>query len=989
WMLPDSGIIYATREDALPDASDKAAKTPIDEESDDALNLALHELARDRISPTDFWLDPTRRPSAIMLVNGSQLGRGGSNEFEDEEKGLILATNLPAYIKGQFNVHDEEEFEEELDTNWDNFYDRSANDLNENFACRQDDPRLPDCNVGDNWRAVSVLADSLTLLSDNFRFGFRNEGDYDLRNNQTDNLFRSISDSGYPNSNIPVDNNIQISKKRLDNGFWDNTFATNGLSSDNDSFEGGTAYQDDDYSTRNNEPLFSSYFTNFVTPVQRRLEGPEYVMETCRKLPVSECLPSDWVVGYDANNNGNLWKNDEELETFKESGVDINGNGKTNDVLVEAEITSEQLFRIGTVNRNRLGAGTTAAPPKDPKDQRYPRRVAFKRYSNSLVLDNELRPTPLGIDSSGNVDEFPYSNFPDGTINGNTINQPKNSLWFRTANAENPDDPSDRGDADEFTFKDHPLFYLAASPELDDYEANPALDGYYDDRDRWLLPDMKPLNSDIEDLNDDEAAYTICVDGAGQSQEAQVTKAGLSGSGCSVDSAVNALSNAGSTTNKDLNTSIQLGEGDKNPDEVNNFLVYNYKVTSKLTDHGVGDPDPDGDPATDDGEKQNFIHIGSTDPSKPITITLKGDEDSIFILQPSEDTPVLFQNVQLILDGVTPNQVFWLSNKGMAFAGENTLAGNFLAKDDDDSLLVFDTNGDIEDSTGYPYTPANTEIRGGRFLGFGGTGGTFNEDGTAFDDFKTVLDSDVAINAITTTRQPLLVPVLQTNRPEGDGRPFPFKNANTPENTDQFFETYWMPLPPDTDDNIDQGTFNLIMAVGDSPARYRADSPGRAEINGAVSNLTRFLENWSDDGKVAFPVKIQGSFIQLQRSSYSTAPFWQLTPRGPGGVDDENQGSFLGYSQRYAFNGKHAQYYTPPERQFGFDVGLLSQLPDLFAQRFTLPPTSDPNEYYREVGRNDDWIQALLCGVQMNGNNPTNNQAVNTEYRPEQCDTDL
>jgi len=29
-------------------------------------------------------------------------------------------------------------------------------------------------------------------------------------------------------------------------------------------------------------------------------------MEICRRPPVSECGPDDWVVGYDRNNNGSL-----------------------------------------------------------------------------------------------------------------------------------------------------------------------------------------------------------------------------------------------------------------------------------------------------------------------------------------------------------------------------------------------------------------------------------------------------------------------------------------------------------------------------------------------------------------------------------------------------------------------------------------------------------------------------------------------------------
>jgi hypothetical protein len=53
-----------------------------------------------------------------------------------------------------------------------------------------------------------------------------------------------------------------------------------------------------------------------------------------------------------------------------------------------------------------------------------------------------------------------------------------------------------------------------------------------------------------------------------------------------------------------------------------------------------------------------------------------------------------------------------------------------------------------------------------------------------------------------------------------------------------------------------------------------------------------------------------------------------------------------------------------PVRNWGFDVALLSQNPDLFAQRFVTPTTDPPDEYYREVSRDDRWVQGLLCATQ-------------------------
>ena len=133
-----------------------------------------------------------------------------SQTFQAAEKGLILATNLPVYVQGDFNIHSGEEFLNTLAPDWSNFYTRTAAQINPNFACRQGDPRLPNCTTGDQWRAATVLADAVTLLSNNFKFGFRNHGDYDLRNNN---------------------GNQDSINKLLNNGFWHNNFVTNGLSS--------------------------------------------------------------------------------------------------------------------------------------------------------------------------------------------------------------------------------------------------------------------------------------------------------------------------------------------------------------------------------------------------------------------------------------------------------------------------------------------------------------------------------------------------------------------------------------------------------------------------------------------------------------------------------------------------------------------------------------------------------------------------------------
>jgi hypothetical protein len=391
WLLPNSGIIYASRDDALADRS--ARSTDPDQTK--------------RESPTDYRLDPTRKPNGILLINGQPLFRGGAaptgaTSVNDvvREKGLTLVSNLPAYIKGNFNPHGNnppvapgviaafapvEEFVTQVSPNWSNFYDRDL-PLDPNFACRAGDPRFPKCQ-GDFWRPATVLTDSLTLLSQSYRFGFRNEGDFDLRNN-------AGAAAVWP---------------RRQQGFFNNNFVTNGLSSgafsDNGILVGlpgaGTPLTDPNYV---NAPpatpppfLWSSYFNNFVTPVQRRGKFLEYVMEVCPKLPVAACKDEDWFI---------------DLTT---------GAATPRAENVTLEMTPYPA--PNPANPSLLRAGSTVDPPATSL-QRFPRRVAFARDpapgsgNNSPPLKDITGPQPLGINA--------------GVISANAVAR-NGSLWFAGA----------------------------------------------------------------------------------------------------------------------------------------------------------------------------------------------------------------------------------------------------------------------------------------------------------------------------------------------------------------------------------------------------------------------------------------------------------------------------------------------------------------------------------------------------------------------------
>jgi hypothetical protein len=487
YMLPLSGVIYATRDDALPDRSnrDSTVAGKIDE-----------DLAKE-LSPTDYKLDPTRRPNGILLVNGSKLGRKTSYATSEEvrrEKGLTLVSNLPVYIQGNFNLHTQGEFTSDTPnvTDWANFYTRTG--LNPNFACRAGDPSRKQtgfvCDTGDDWRQANILADAVTLLSNNFKpaaatypkFGYRNEGDFDLRNNAGNtvvgynfpNLPLTLSEDPLTPGGLDIDLDgdgkktstvtlAQITAKgaRMLNGFQPyNNFVTNGLSSGRnpnrttnkasfdlnrdgalvDANDDANTPTDTDYRTATAKALDSTYFNNYVTPIQRRGTFSEYVMEICRKLPVSACGPDDWVIG---------------------AGID-----KTLKAKVGAIITTETLA-------TSLWSGTTALPPLDRNDQRYPRRVAFLRNEDGTLALAGNKPIPLGIDTTtpaanGKVECYSYAadptNYPDCTTFGTTAaSRPRtasNALLFRTTNDLTTPNDSSKTPPSNWTYSEsNPLWY--------------------------------------------------------------------------------------------------------------------------------------------------------------------------------------------------------------------------------------------------------------------------------------------------------------------------------------------------------------------------------------------------------------------------------------------------------------------------------------------------------------------------------------------------
>ncbi len=943
YFLPNSGIIYASRDDALPDASD-------------ATNAAK------LLSPTDFRLDPTRRPNGIRLINGSNLSRLSENTYREEEKGLILVTNLPVYVKGDFNLHrppggstDIEEFRETLVPNWDNFYTRVAT-AEPNFACRPGRTGCPSISSnlssnGDTWRTATIISDAVTLLSGNFQDGFRDQGDFDLRNNA----------------------GSSVTQNRKKNGFWDNSFVTSALWWDTNNTN--NAYP----AEKTTNSYVSSYLTNGVTPVQRRVNFPEYVMEICRKLPVSACTPSDWIAGSSGSSTG--------------AGSTTSPTPSATTSPTPSATTSPTpqgaSSLIGTPAAN-LVAGTTAKPAIDPADQRYPRRVAFQRDSSGKLSllqgsNGAVAPTPLGIDSSGKVAAFPYpgtntpntgtsipntgSNTPNtGTSIPNTgtsiPNLANNALWFRTTTntsgkpfCNGNNDPVSGCTSDDRSYaNDKPLYYdgntRLFSPSTPDIPGVPSLN----------LPDENPASS-----------YTICTEQSssknylitntnkpelGQCSTetgnpmAQIQEALQGFLSLQPDDAINTTNIVRRPQQTGIAGAFDPSVGSitfaSNPLAPSQPIVNVIDIIGDFTytdNNNSGNTRSRSNPT--DNTRTRTNNTGNNNASScPTRLELVGNDNSIFVLRKNSDLNFGIGSgtgcaVQLILTGVDPNNVFWAINGNVQWnVPGNSLAGTLITK-----------------SASTPNWQNVNFSGGGRVLGFNGVPSNLPP----------------GITAIASKAQPSLEPVLQIHSPDGS----PGSGSNLDQGNGQLQNQWIQQAKTDT-------TFNAAFVSGNSPSRSVEEPAG-------LENFVRFLEQWQ--GRTT---KINGDFIQLKRSAYATAPFAPIISDNI--TKNDGSLSIFGYTPtKYPVGGTPAgtvPYYTAPSRQWGFDVGLLSQSPDLFAQKFTQQSIEPPNEFFREVGRNDPWIQTLLCAAEASdrlgglGADYTQYAILDKNQRPSACKSD-
>jgi hypothetical protein len=852
YLLPNSGIIYASRDDGLLDLSDTGAE-------------------KELLSPTDFKLDPTRRPNGIRLINGNNLER--DDDYRPEEKGLTLVTNLPTYIRGNFNLHEQsgtstevtEEFTDKLENDWSDFYSRNRT-LDTNFACRKGQTGCG--SNGDQWRAATIISDAMVLLSGSFQDGFRAQGDYDLNNNA----------------------GTSVTQARKKNGFWDNSFVPSALWWNTTNTDNAYPYQKPTAST-----YVGSYLTNTITPVQRRVDFPEYLMEYCPKIPVSSCAPSDWVIN--------------PLNLKATGAIDIPF--------------------VPIIHQ----AGTTATAPSSTVE-RYARRLAFKRkIDNTLELtdvNGEATPIPLGIDSSSGVKvikAFPYSTVATATLPSTA----DNALWYQTTSNR-----TGKPNLNTTFETDQPLSYTGdtklVSPPTYEF---PSFD-YNGDGDVTDPGESVPsLNLPIDDpttsvVEKPASSYTVCTKNEGASSSPSFSSSSTSGDDCNDNGTNDAYDAAQATLTGLLNLSATASTTDNIVLPTRTETTGSFPAAAGTTTVFTSNPSAPTQPVV------NVIDIGGDFAvnTRDTIIKLVGNENSIFVFRNSGSSLNFgassgcssCHGVKLVREGVEANNIFWAAESNIKWnevssSFPHTLAGTFINK-----------------GTGSPKWQ-NLIIEGGRILDVNGKPST----GGGSPAFTT----DTRINAIASNGQPLLVPVLQIHSPEGTP-----SDSRTNLPTDGNLDGQW--LQRVTADNV---TINSIFVSGNSPSR-----PEESDLAG-LHNFVRFLERWADK-----PLNIKGSFMQLRRSAYATAPFANVLSAKKSA--DDGSLSIFGYRST-SYKGSSIGYYTPPTRQWGFDVGLLSQSPDLFAQKFTLPPTTPPEEFFRQVGRDDQWVLNLLCAAQGSGSSYT------------------
>jgi hypothetical protein len=125
---------------------------------------------------------------------------------------------------------------------------------------------------------------------------------------------------------------------------------------------------------------------------------------------------------------------------------------------------------------------------------------------------------------------------------------------------------------------------------------------------------------------------------------------------------------------------------------------------------------------------------------------------------------------------------------------------------------------------------------------------------------------------------------------------------------------------------------NAIIVSGIVPSQAQ-------QSYGGFHNFPRFIQNWGGQN-----LYISGSFLQLNFSNYATGPF-------------DHDALEPGQS---AISAESIPYYSPPNRRWGYDVGLQYAPAGPVARRF-VTIGSNWSEYYKELPVDDPYVANLRC----------------------------
>jgi len=132
---------------------------------------------------------------------------------------------------------------------------------------------------------------------------------------------------------------------------------------------------------------------------------------------------------------------------------------------------------------------------------------------------------------------------------------------------------------------------------------------------------------------------------------------------------------------------------------------------------------------------------------------------------------------------------------------------------------------------------------------------------------------------------------------------------------------------------------NATAISGTLPSRLH-------QTAGGMHNFLRLNELWRDVN-----LFFSGSMIQLNYSTYATGPFLQHSFEPPSLVSDP---TFV----------RGFDYYFPPNRRFGYDVGLqIARRPGPVSSRFQFP-SNTRTEFLRELDPQDPYVRRLRCALQ-------------------------